>query len=239
MQIKMLKIKSKNQEEKIQKSEKENLELKSKVNSQENEITFLKSQIDQLEQTIEGLNGTIKEKDDEIDKVEETRADQKNDIEDLNHNLQLQEEELYGVKRELHETLHELDETNAQLQHAQTKIAELMDNVEELAKGQAVYIGHKSDRIDMTLAGYLNTYPEKEKMKILFLRESEGVYQFGQKRVYIKIEKGNQIKVRVGGGFMHIDDFIEQYTPQEVDRIERKNDVITRFDQKLSMQRIT
>ena len=61
----------------------------------------------------------------------------------------------------------------------------------------------------MTLAGYLNTYPEKEKMKILFLRESEGVYQFGQKRVYIKIEKGNQIKVRVGGGFMHIDDFIE------------------------------
>lgn len=66
-----------------------------------------------------------------------------------------------------------------------------MDNVEELAKNQAVYIAHKSDRIDMTLAGYLNTYPEKEKMKILFLRESEGVYQFGQKRVYIKIEKGN------------------------------------------------
>jgi len=48
-----------------------------------------------------------------------------------------------------------------------------------LASNQAVYIGHKSDRIDMTLAGYLNTYPEKEKMKILFLRESEGVYQFG------------------------------------------------------------
>lgn len=76
-------------------------------------------------------------------------------------------------------------------------------------------------------------------MKILFLRESEGVYQFGQKRVYIKIEKGNQIKVRVGGGFMHIDDFIEQYTPQEVERIERRADVITRFDQKLSMQKIT
>lgn len=64
----------------------------------------------------------------------------------------------------------------------------------------------------MTLAGYLNQYPEKERMKILFLRESTGVYQFGSKRVYIKIEKGNQIKVRVGGGYMHIDDFIEQYT---------------------------
>ena len=46
MQIKMLKIKSKNQEETIQKMQRENLDLKSKVNSQENENTFLKSQID-------------------------------------------------------------------------------------------------------------------------------------------------------------------------------------------------
>ena len=49
-------------------------------------------------------------------------------------------------------------------------------------------------------------------MNILFLRESEGVYQFGQKRVYIKIGKGNQLIVRVGGGYMLINDFIEQYT---------------------------
>ena len=49
-------------------------------------------------------------------------------------------------------------------------------------------------------------------MKILFLRESEGVYQFGARRVFIKIEKGNQILVRVGGGFMLIEEFIKQYT---------------------------
>ena len=42
----------------------------------------------------------------------------------------------------------------------------------------------------------------------MFLRESEGVYQFGQKRVYIKIGHGDEILVRVGGGFMHIEDFI-------------------------------
>ena len=58
----------------------------------------------------------------------------------------------------------------------------------------------------------MNKYPEREQMKIMFLRESDGVYQFGQKRVYIKIEKGDKIMVRVGGGFMHIDEFIEQYT---------------------------
>ena len=58
----------------------------------------------------------------------------------------------------------------------------------------------------------MNRYPERNKMNIMFLRESEGVYQFGQKRVYIKVEKGDKILVRVGGGFMGIQDFITQYT---------------------------
>ena len=46
-------------------------------------------------------------------------------------------------------------------------------------------------------------------LKILFLRESEGVYQFGTRRVYIKIEKGNKIVVRVGGGYIDIEEFIK------------------------------
>jgi hypothetical protein len=71
----------------------------------------------------------------------------------------------------------------------------------------------------MVLGNFLNRYPERKKMKIMFLRESEGVYQFGQKRVYIKVEKGEKILVRVGGGFMHISDFIQQYTEDEVDKI--------------------
>lgn len=75
-------------------------------------------------------------------------------------------------------------------------------------------------------------------MKILFLRKSEGVYQFGQKKIFIKVEQGNQIKVRVGGGFMHIDDFIEQYTQGESDRIVRK-DPIQRFHDKLQVQGIS
>ena len=46
----------------------------------------------------------------------------------------------------------------------------------------------------------------------MFLRESEGVYQFGQKRIYIKIEKGEKILVRVGGGYLGIEEFIRTYT---------------------------
>ena len=68
-----------------------------------------------------------------------------------------------------------------------------------------IYHSRKNDNIDKAMETFINKYPEREKLKILFLRESEGVYKFGQKRVYIKIEKGDQILVRVGGGFMHIE----------------------------------
>ena len=64
----------------------------------------------------------------------------------------------------------------------------------------------------MILSEFLNRYPERDNLKIMFLRETEGVYYFGKKRVYIKVEKGNCLMVRVGGGYIPIDDFIEQYT---------------------------
>lgn len=103
-----------------------------------------------------------------------------------------------------------MEQQNAALE---AKISSLLDINEALENGQAVYIARKNDKTDQALAGYLNTYPEREKMNIMFLRESEGVYQFGQKRVYVKVEKGDTILVRVGGGYMHIDEFIQQYTP--------------------------
>ena len=60
----------------------------------------------------------------------------------------------------------------------------------------------------MKLGDFINSYPERDNLKIMFLRESEGVYKFGQKRVYIKIENGDSLFIRVGGGFMHIEEFI-------------------------------
>jgi hypothetical protein len=75
-----------------------------------------------------------------------------------------------------------------QLRMAQSKIVELVDLNRKLEKHQVIYIARKYDRIDENLSRFINRYPERDRMKIMFLRESEGVYQFGSKRVYIKIE---------------------------------------------------
>lgn len=122
------------------------------------------------------------------------------------------EEDLYESENIRIDLLEKIMTLENAYSFAEEKIQELLDLNEALEKNQAIYIAKKNDKIDKTLGNYLNKYPEREQMKIMFLRESDGVYQFGQKRVYIKIEKGDKIMVRVGGGFMHIDEFIQQYT---------------------------
>ena len=77
------------------------------------------------------------------------------------------------------------------------------------------------DRIDCALAKYLNG--QGDKLKISFVRESDGVYRFGTRRVVLTLEKGEELHIRVGGGFMHIRQFIEQYMKAEVEKIERTN----------------
>ena len=67
----------------------------------------------------------------------------------------------------------------------------------------------------------------------MFMRESEGVYQFGTKKVAVKVEQDN-IKIRVGGGYLSIDEFLDQYTPVEMERLDRK-DPIKRFSEKVAV----
>lgn len=146
----------------------------------------------------------------------------------LNFQKQISEvsQQLAAKSQEQKSTANELEEYRMQ---ADKKIGELLSKVSNIKmENHQIYIGRKSDRTDMVLAEYLNKYPEKEKMKILFLRETEGVYQFGQRRVYLKIDKANNIQVRVGGGFMHIDQFINQFTEIEQQRHVRR-DAISRF----------
>ena len=41
------------------------------------------------------------------------------------------------------------------------------------------YIPKRCDEVDEALANFINTFPNRDFIKILFLRESEGVYRFG------------------------------------------------------------
>ena len=102
-----------------------------------------------------------------------------------------------------------------------------------------IYHAKEDDRTDKLLGEFINKFQESSPspLKIMFLRESTGVYQFGQKRVFIKVEKGNKILVKVGGGFVNIEEFIKKFTQEQLDRLERSN-VVEKFHNKTSIQTI-
>ena len=88
-----------------------------------------------------------------------------------------------------------------------------------------IYIPVKDDNIDQKLAGYLNSLRESDQLQIMFHREGESLYQFGTKRVTMREEYG-ELRVRSlepadVGGFKPIDEFIQQYTPIELTKLER------------------
>ena len=78
----------------------------------------------------------------------------------------------------------------------------------DLKQRFALYIPVKDDPVDRRLSEFINNYPDRQRLRIMFYRESEGVYQFGTKRVNIRVEN-NKINVRVGGGYLSIDEFLD------------------------------
>ena len=90
--------------------------------------------------------------------------------------------------------------------------------------------------MDKKLAEYINNYPERHKLKIIFIRDSEGIYKFGSRRVLVKVER-DKIQIKVGGGFLSIDEFLDQYTPLELEKLERR-DPLKRISEKTIIPKI-
>ena len=51
----------------------------------------------------------------------------------------------------------------------------------------------------------------------------------------MRVDK-DKINIRVGGGYLSIDEFLDQYTPAELEKLERK-DPLKRFSEKVAVQK--
>jgi len=190
-------------------------------NRQEYEQTRLeqKAQLNKL------IDETKSLRDDQAELLE-MKAKMQSQLDDASDYIIMMEEKVYKSNRISLELL-------KQLKDAELEIAALKAYIIDLKSRIAIYIPMKQDHVDMKLAEFINNYPERQKLKIMFMRESDGVYQFGSKKVAVKVEK-DQIKIRVGGGYLSIDEFLDQYTPIELEKLERK-DPLKRFSEKVAM----
>jgi len=90
----------------------------------------------------------------------------------------------------------------------EAEVETLKAYIVELRTRIAVYIPVKGDAVDKSLSEYINNYPDRRKLKIMFLRMQEGIYEFGTRRESVKVERAN-ILVRVGGGWLQIEEFLD------------------------------
>lgn len=72
----------------------------------------------------------------------------------------------------------------------------------------------KGDAVDELMAVYLNGM----KMPLPVKRMGDGNYLFGTKKIYARIMQGKLV-IRVGGGFMSIEEFINTYAEFEIQKV--------------------
>ena len=62
----------------------------------------------------------------------------------------------------------------------------------EMRERGIAYLPLKNDELDTKLANFINARDDADKWRQLFVREGEGVYQFGAKKIYIKTKISKQ-----------------------------------------------
>ena len=70
-------------------------------------------------------------------------------------------------------------------------------------------IPHRDEKIDQ-IDDALKRFFKEAQMKNPFVKISEGVYNFGNKRLCFSLKNGFPV-VRVGGGYMFVDEFLKMY----------------------------
>lgn len=77
----------------------------------------------------------------------------------------------------------------------------------------------KGDLIDQMLSHYIN----QANCPVPIRKLGNGFYLFGTKKIFAKILNGKLV-IRVGGGFMIIEEFIATYAEVEMNKISKMSD---------------
>ncbi len=108
-------------------------------------------------------------------------------VEALTENHDIMNNRAYALEKSNDELIQVINGKDEEINNLRDAITELIEQL-HMADGGPKYVPAKGDAVDNALADYLNSNKDAAKYRVLFIRESEGVYQFGSKKIYIKIE---------------------------------------------------
>lgn len=181
--------------------------------------------LEEKEKEIESLKAKNKSKEEKLQEITTTLMQQNKLSWEMEAQLHQAQEELDNARAEMGRTLeeneelrNELADRDKEIEGFTTILANQKQNgdTEESKNSQIIYTSDKSDKVDQMFALYINAVRCPVKLK----RIAEGQYIFGTKKIYAKIQNEKLI-IRVGGGYMMIDDFLATYTAQELSKMNR------------------
>lgn len=159
------------------------------------------------------------------------RADLSQMIEDLTrlHSLHLESRDvilrdlesgasfLVNEGQKIHDQAQKLDHLIDAVDGKDRELDSLKSVMGEIKKRNPPYVPVKDDQVDIALSEFLNN--RQIPVPVQFVRTDPGNYNFGTRKIYIKIEN-SRLLVRIGGGFTGMEEFVDIYTPIELERLD-------------------
>lgn len=182
-----------------------------KIFAQETLLKQLEIEIRDLKQRLKELDGLSIEgfTDAEILDLREILDKINREIESLKKK-QRKQDEYYSIRKsELLEKEKYIEELRRQLRD----MADVIPEPKDLPKN--IYIDAVDD-VDIMMLEYM----KKWNCNVPITRMGNGYYLFGTRKIYAKIMNGKLV-IRVGGGYMNITEFLDQYSEVEMNKIER------------------
>jgi len=143
---------------------------------------------------VDQLAGLLRQKEEDIELLEEMLKDRDSVIEDL-------------IKQ-----IEKLSAAEAETLKSQPSVQSIKNPPKKLDWYRPI----KGDIIDELIAKYFNSLPKPMPVK----RLGDGFYIFGTRKIFVKLVAGKLV-VRVGGGFMSIGEFMDQYAFMEFEKVEQ------------------
>ncbi len=178
------------------------LDQEEQIRAFQEEIRNMKQQIEDKKEEIQRLKAELKRLNDEIEMLEE-------ELDRLNRRIA-------QLERAIAEKEDELNRLGAILHDKDLLFDKLTRELGEEPPQLERYKAQKGDLVDEMLAQYINV----ANCPVPIKRLGGGFYLFGLRKIFAKIMNGKLV-IRVGGGYMVIEEFISSYADQELIKLEK------------------
>jgi chromosome segregation ATPase len=140
------------------------------------------------------------------------------DIERLTQDKEVLIERLNDLSQSVAQKIDEIEEMELLIKD-KDKIIDLMNKKIRDKQSRPVFQMPKGDLIDQMLGHYIN----QANCPVPIRKIGNGFYLFGTKKIFAKILNGKLV-IRVGGGFMIIEEFIATYADAEMNKIQKMSE---------------